>query len=187
MKSDGPHYYGHRKCLRERFIKSGFDGFTCYEVVELLLPRAILRSNVKRPAKAIVHKLGHFRGILDANAEDLQSIDGLGSIAPVAFKVVREVAGLYLQQSAEEQVDFNEHDTLANSWSLRIGAPPQEVFYVAHLGSGYRLLRNGVEALEEGSIDRAAVTPSSRRGRSTPWCFSACVRSQSSQWRHPSE
>jgi DNA repair protein RadC len=36
---------------------------------------------------------------------------------------------------------------------------PNEVFEVGHLDSAYRLLRNGIERLEEGTIDRAAVYP----------------------------
>ena len=42
---------------------------------------------------------------------------------------------------------------------MRIGALRDEVFEVAYLDSGYRLLRGGVERLEEGTIDRAAVYP----------------------------
>jgi len=34
-----------------------------------------------------------------------------------------------------------------------------EVFQVAYLDSGYRLLKDGVDTLEEGTIDRAAVYP----------------------------
>ena len=42
---------------------------------------------------------------------------------------------------------------------MRIGALPHEVFEVAYLDSGYRLLRDGVERLEEGTIDRATIYP----------------------------
>lgn len=42
---------------------------------------------------------------------------------------------------------------------MRIGALQHEVFEVGYLDSGYRLLRDGIETLEEGTIDRAAVYP----------------------------
>lgn len=42
---------------------------------------------------------------------------------------------------------------------MRIGALQNEVFEVDYLDSGYRLLRDGVETLEEGTTDRAAVYP----------------------------
>jgi len=43
MSTEGPHYRGHRRRLRERFIKSGLAGLADYEVVELLLTLAVPR------------------------------------------------------------------------------------------------------------------------------------------------
>jgi DNA repair protein RadC len=54
MKSDVPHYHGHRQRLRERFLKSGFAGMAEHEVVELLLTLAIPRKDVKKPAKDLL-------------------------------------------------------------------------------------------------------------------------------------
>src|SRR2546426_407478 len=48
---------------------------------------------------------------------------------------------------------------LARFWRLRIGALSNEVFQTGYLDSGYRLLRDGIETLEEGTADRAAVYP----------------------------
>ena len=47
-----PHYHGHRKRLRTRFVKNGLAGFAEHEVIELLLTLAIPRAGVKQPAKA---------------------------------------------------------------------------------------------------------------------------------------
>jgi DNA repair protein RadC len=156
---DEPHYHGHRSRLRERFLKTGAEGLADYELVELLLTLAIPRSDVKRPAKALIHRFRDLRGILDAPIEDLQSVEGIGSVTPVALKVVRAAATLYLQQQSEGQECLADRTRLEAFWRMRIGALPNEVFEVAFLDSGYRLLRNGVETLEEGTIDRAAVYP----------------------------
>ncbi len=59
------HYHGHRKRLRDRFLKSDFDGFAEHEVVELLLTLAIPRSDVKQQAKALLNRFGNLRGILE--------------------------------------------------------------------------------------------------------------------------
>jgi DNA repair protein RadC len=66
VNSDKPHYLGHRKRLGERFIKNGLEGFSNYEIVELLLTLAIPRLDVKEPAKALIARFGNLRGILDA-------------------------------------------------------------------------------------------------------------------------
>jgi len=159
MSNDSIHYLGHRKRLRERFLRSGFAGFADHEVVELLLTLAIPRSDVKLPAKALIAKFGNLRGILDAPMEELQRVDGIGTVTPIALRIIREVANLYLQQIAEGQESFTNPEHLHQFWRTRIGALPNEVFEVGFLDSGYRLLRDGVERLEEGTVDRASVYP----------------------------
>lgn len=154
-----PFYHGHRQRLRERFLKDGFNGFAPHEVVELLLTLAIPRRDVKKSAHALMDRFGSVRGVLDAPASELEEILGLNRVAPVALKIIRETANLYLQQKAEEELSLSTPETLYNFWRSRIGPLNYEVFQVAYLDSGYRLLKDGVDTLEEGTIDRAAVYP----------------------------
>jgi DNA repair protein RadC len=154
-----PTYLGHRHRLRERFLRSGFSGFADYEIVELLLTLAIPRRDVKPAAKALLARFGTVRGVLDAPAEELRRVDGLGEVAPVALRIIRETANLYLQQTAEGGEPLRDPEALTRFWRSRIGSLPFEVFEVAYLDSAGRLLRDGVERLEEGTVDRATVYP----------------------------
>lgn len=154
-----PTFHGHRQRLRERFLRAGFSGFADYEIVELLLTLAIPRRDVKPAAKALLARFGTVRAVLDAPAEELRRVDGLGEVAPVALRVIRETANLYLQQTAEGGEPLREPDALTRFWRSRIGSLPFEVFEVAYLDSAGRLLREGVERLEEGTVDRATVYP----------------------------
>jgi len=98
-----PHYTGHRRRLRERFERSGLEGFADYEVVELLLTLAIPRSDVKQPAKELIARFGNLRGILDAPLSELRTVRGLGEVASVVLHIIRAAADLYLQQRAVEK------------------------------------------------------------------------------------
>ncbi len=129
MSEGNSNYVGHRQRLRDRFLKSGLSGFADYEVVELLLTLAIPRSDVKQPAKALIARFGNLRDILDARIEELRTVEVIGAVTPVALQLIKAAATLYLQQSSEGR------------------------------DSAYRPLRDGVETLEEGTIDRAAVSP----------------------------
>ena len=114
---------------------------------------------MKQPAKALLARFGSLRGVLDAPLSELRSVAGVGEVAAVALHVVRESATLYLQQASEGAEVLRDPQRLADFWRMRIGALGHEVFAVAYLDSAYRLLRNGVETLQEGTIDRAAVYP----------------------------
>jgi len=159
MSGEGPHYHGHRQRLRERFLRSGLAGFADYEVVELLLTLAIPRADVKQPAKALIAQFGNLRGILDAPIGALRSVSGIGSVTPVALQIIKAAATLYLQQSGEGLDALADPTRLSAFWRMRIGALQNEVFEVAYLDAGHRLLRDGVDRLEEGTIDRATVYP----------------------------
>ena len=114
---------------------------------------------LKQPAKRLLQRFGSLRAILDASEEELQEVEGIGSVAPVALKIVRATATLYLQQAAESQESVADPGRLAEFWRMRIGSLSHEVFQVAYLDSAHRLLRAGIETLEEGTVDRAAVYP----------------------------
>jgi DNA repair protein RadC len=157
--TESTHYHGHRHRLRERFLKSGFAGFAEHEIVELLLTLCIPYRDVKPSAKALLDRFGSLRAILDAPVSDLQQVRGIGEVAPVALHIIRQTASLYLQQQAEEATILASSDSLTMFWRSRLGGLKNEVFEVAYLDSASRLIKNGVETLEEGTVDRAAVYP----------------------------
>jgi DNA repair protein RadC len=45
--SDTPHFHGHRNRLRERFLNAGPDALSDYELLEMVLFRALPRRDVK--------------------------------------------------------------------------------------------------------------------------------------------
>lgn len=145
--------------LRRRFLKNGFSGFAESEAVELLLSLAAPRADIRRVSDDLLRRFGDLKGVLDAPARLLGSAAGMGPAAAVALAIIREAAVLYLQTASEERDVLAEPERLIDFWRMRIGALRHEVFAVACLDSGLRLLPDGVEILQEGTVDRAVVYP----------------------------
>ena len=130
-----------------------------HEVVELILTLAIPYKDLKQPAKELLKRFGNLQGIFDAPRTELIAVKGIGTVAPVALKIIREAANLYLQQKTESETILSSPENLHRFWRARLGGLNDEVFEVAYLDSGYRLLRDSIERLEEGTVDRASVYP----------------------------
>ena len=94
---------GHRKRLREKFLKSGLVGFNDYEIVELLLSLGTPRKDCKIPAKEALKRFQTLRGIMEASPNDLQEIEGIGALSAFGIKLVKEVANEYLKAKALEK------------------------------------------------------------------------------------
>jgi DNA repair protein RadC len=160
MKSTGkkaPEANGHRGRLRQRFLSVGIEGFAEHEVLELVLTLAIPRRDVKPQAKQLLKEFGSLRGVLDAPREPLQCVDGIGNAAITVLRIIKAVAESYSEQKIESSSEQVSIEDLAVFWQMRIGGMLTEVFEVAYLDTGNQVLKNGIERLAEGTLDRAAV------------------------------
>jgi len=150
---------GHRHRLRKRFEKTGLAGFAPHEIIELILTLAIPRKDVKEPAKLLLKKYGSLRNVLDADLSELREIHGVGTVTPIALKIIKEIASLYLEEGVQGSKYGTEMESLVKLWQVRIGSSKTELFEVAYFDSGLRLMIDGIETLEEGTIDRSSVYP----------------------------
>ena len=152
-----PDHTGHRVRLRERFERNGFEGFADYEALELLLTLCIPRRDVKPLAKALIKHWGSLQTVLDAPAQDLVQMDGVGKQAAISLRIIREATTLYLKQNAQARVQLNNLSALEEFWKNRLGPLKQEVFEIAYLNKSHHLMENGVERIAQGDVDQVAI------------------------------
>jgi len=87
-----PHYLGHRERLRRRFRDAAPDALPDYELLEMILFRAVPRRDTKPLAKAVLARFGSFAEALNAPEERLREVPGLGEAAITEIKLVRAAA-----------------------------------------------------------------------------------------------
>ena len=66
LSEASPHYHGHRERLRSRFREAGAEAVSDYELLELVLFRAIPQRDVKPLAKDLIAKFGSFAEVVSA-------------------------------------------------------------------------------------------------------------------------
>jgi DNA repair protein RadC len=87
-----PHFHGHRERLRGRFREAGPEAVSDYELLELVLFRAILQRDIKPLAKELIAKFGSFAEAVAATPARLAEVKGMGDAAITEFKIVQAAA-----------------------------------------------------------------------------------------------
>lgn len=87
-----PHFYGHRERLRGRFREAGADSVSDYELLELVLFRAIPQRDVKLLAKDLIARFGSFPEVISAPPARLAETKGIGEAVITELKVVHAAA-----------------------------------------------------------------------------------------------
>ena len=79
--SDGkpgrPVWEGHRRRLRQRAAREGWEALRPHEMVELVLNHAVPRQNLSDIARALVARFGTVGGVFAADREALLSVEGM--------------------------------------------------------------------------------------------------------------
>jgi len=150
-------YEGHRNRLRQRFEKSGFQGFHDYEILELLLTYAIPRKDTKPVAKELIKKFKTIQKILDTPLDKLKEVDGMGENAALFLKILRETISEYFKGLSIEKKIFKTLDELVDYLKAVIGGKQNEIVHVLYLNSKNELLHS--EDLGEGTVSEAVAFP----------------------------
>jgi len=148
---------GHRKRLRQKFIKSGLKGFHDYEIVELLLSLGTPRKDCKQQAKEAIKKFKTLRGVLEAPPEELQQIDGIGAHSAFGIKLIQEVAREFLKEKIIDKPIYKSSQEIFDYLYHSMRDLKKEVFKVIYLNSQNQIIET--QDLFEGTINSSSISP----------------------------
>ena len=155
--SDKPHYTGHRKRLRQRFMKAGGDSLPDYELLELVLFMAQPRGDVKPKAKALLERFGSFAEVISAEPGALAEVDEVGEATISALKVVRAAALRLLSDEVIERPVLANWDKLINYCRASMAYEKVEQFRVLYLNNKNVLIADEIQ--QKGTINHTPVYP----------------------------
>ena len=156
-EADDPHHIGHRDRLRQRFMAAGDAGVADYELVELILFRALPRRDVKPLAKAVIARFGSFAEAIAARPERLREVAGLGEAAIVEFKIVEAAARRLTKGAVKVRQTLGSWTEVLDYCRTAMAFADREEFRILFLDKRNVLI--GDEVQGRGTVDHTPVYP----------------------------
>ncbi len=148
---------GHRKRLRDRFLRGGLEGFLDYEIVELLLTLGTPRKDCKQIAKEAIKKFKGLQGVLDASFEELQQIKGIGPDNAFGIKLFQAITEQYAKEKIPKKVLLDSPEAVADYLRKKIGKEKKEHFLILCLDARNNLIK--ISSVSIGTLNANLVHP----------------------------
>jgi len=147
----------HRTRLRQRFVDGGAAAMPDYELLELVLFRAIARQDVKPLANRLMAEFGDFNLVLAASPTRLASIQGVGTSVIQELKIVEAAAHRMARSRVIGRAVLSSWDALLDYCKTVLAHQPLEQFRILFLDRKNILIAD--EEQQTGTIDHVPVYP----------------------------
>ena len=150
-----PLHAGHRQRLRDRFRKGGADALPDYELLELILFRALPRRDTKALAKSLIARFGSFAEVVTAPEPRLKEIEGAGDAVVTELKLVRAAALRLTRSEIMQRPALSSWAQVLDYLRAAQGFEHREQFRILFLDKKNHLIADEVQ--QQGTIDHTPV------------------------------
>ena len=147
----------HRARLRERFLVGGADALPDYELLELVLFRAIPRRDVKPLARQLLDLFRDFNGVVSAPAARLRDVPGVGEAVITELKIVEAAAHRLARSRVLQKQVVSSWDALLAYCQTAMAHQETEQFRILFLDRKNVLIADEPQA--RGTVDHVPVYP----------------------------
>ena len=147
----------HRKRLRDRFLEGGAAAMPDYELLELVLFRAIPRQDVKPLARLLLDTFGDFNRVVSASPARLQMVKGVGEAVVIELKVIEASAQRLMRARVMNRPILSSWDALLDYCHTAMAHRETEQFRILFLDRKNVLIADEEQA--KGTVDHVPVYP----------------------------
>jgi DNA repair protein RadC len=156
-ESETPHYYGHRERLRSRLREAGPGALADYELLELILFRAIPRRDVKPLAKSLIARFGSFAEVIAAEPGRLAELEGMSAGAISEFQIVEAAAQRFAKGAVKKRLPMGSWSAVIDYCRTSMAFEGREIFRILFLDKKNGLIADEVQGA--GTVDHTPVYP----------------------------
>ena len=143
--------------MRQRFLDAGSEAVSDYELVELILFRAIPQRDLKPLAKELLAKFGSFAEVIAAPTERLKEVKGLGEAAITELKIVQAAASRLARGQVMQRPVLSSWANVLDYCRAAMAFADKEEFRILFLDKRNRLIAD--ERHQTGTVDHTPVYP----------------------------
>lgn len=147
----------HRKRLRDRFMDGGAAAMPDYELLELVLFRAIPRQDVKPLARLLLDTFGDFNRVVSASPARLQLVKGVGEAVVIELKIIEASAQRLMRARVMNRPVLTSWDALVDYCHTAMSHRETEQFRILFLDRKNVLIADEEQA--KGTVDHVPVYP----------------------------
>lgn len=147
----------HRQRLRQRFTKGGAAAVPDYELLEMLLYRAIRRGDTKPLAKRLLAAFGDLNHVLAAPPARLKEINGVGDAVVFELKLIEAIGHRMARAKVINKPLLSSWDALLDYCQSAMAHRDLEQFRILFLDRKNVLIAD--EAQQTGTVDHVPVYP----------------------------
>jgi len=147
----------HRRRLRARFADGGAAAIPDYEMLELVLFRAIPRRDVKPLARRLLDEFGDFNRVLSAPIDRLTAVKGIGEAVALELKIIEAAAHRLTRSKIMQRHVISSWDAVLNYCHATMAHRETEQFRVLFLDRKNILVADEEQA--RGTVDHVPVYP----------------------------
>jgi len=146
---------GHRQRLRARLMTAGAEAVPDYEMLELILFRAIPRRDTKPIAKRLLKRFGSFSEVINAPPHLLKEVSGVGDAAIAELKLVREASIRLMKDQVVGRPVLSSWPSVLDYCKAHIGYQHKEQFNILFLDRENKLIADEMQS--SGTVDHTPV------------------------------
>ena len=147
----------HRQRLRDRFLQAGGAAMPDYELLELVLFRAIPRQDVKPLARLLLDTFGDFNRVITASPARLELVKGVGSAVVLELKLVEASAQRLTRARVLQKPLLTSWNALLDYCHTTMSHRETEQFRVLFVDRKNVLIADEEQA--KGTVDHVPVYP----------------------------
>jgi len=155
FEASAPLHTGHRQRLRDRFRKGGADPLPDYELLELVLFRALPRRDTKDLAKRLIARFGSFAEVVNAPELRLKEVSEVGDAVVTELKLIQAASLRLMKAGLSEKPILSSWQQVLDYLKAVQGFEASEQFRILFLDKKNRLIADEVQG--RGTVDHTPV------------------------------